>query len=129
MAAVARMYEEMGWLEQAADLYEASMEQGLPEPFYLKTIDRYALLRRKQGEWDKAVLLWQKAAEHGQYLPCIELAKYYEHHDRNYREALAWTQRALALLDKFFTYESTRRPVEIELLQRIQRINRKLSSE
>jgi uncharacterized protein YprB with RNaseH-like and TPR domain len=129
LAAIARLYEEMGWLEQAADLYGASMEQGLPEPFYLKTIERYALLRRKQGEWDKAVLLWQKAADQGQYLACVELAKYYEHRGRNYREALIWTQRALALLDRFFTYESTRRPVELELRQRVQRLTRKLLSE
>lgn len=126
LAAVARMYEELGWLEQAADLYAASIDQGLPEPFFLKTIDRYALLRRKQGDWQNAASLWQKAAERGQYLPCVELAKYYEHRERNYPEALAWTRRALALLDRAFTYESTRRPVELDLRQRETRLQRKL---
>jgi hypothetical protein len=127
IAAIARMYEELGWLEQAADLYEASLEKGLPEPFYIKTLDRFALLRRKQGDWEKATVLWKKAAERGQYLPCVELAKYYEHHTRNYPEAIKWTQRALGLLDHFFQYESTRRPVELDLQQRANRLLRKLN--
>lgn len=128
LAAIARMYEELGWLEQAADLYEASLNEGLDEPFFIKTIDRYALLRRKQGDWEKAVMLWEKAVEHGQYLSCVELAKYYEHRSRNYREALAWTERALGLLDRCFQYESTRRPVELALRQRAQRLARKLAA-
>lgn len=129
LAAIARMYEEMGRLEQAAGLYEVSIEQGLPKPFYLKTLDRYALMRRKQGEWAKAEFLWQKLAEQGQYLACVELAKYHEHHSRNYQEALSWTQRALSLLDGFFEYESTRRPVELDLRQRAQRLMKKMLAE
>ena len=127
LAAIARLYEELGWLEQAAVLYENSIEHDLPENFFFKTIDRYATMRRKQGEWQKAVTLWQKAAEHGQWTACVELAKYYEHQARDYVQALHWTHQAVALLDRHFTYESTRRPVELELRQRVARLMRKVS--
>ncbi len=127
LAAIARLYEEMGWLERAASLYEASIEKrDMPDSFFFKTIERYALMRRRQGDWEKSVQLWQVAAEHGYWSACVELAKFHEHRDRDYNRALYWSQRAVELLDGFFTFESTRRAEEKELRQRITRILRKL---
>jgi TPR repeat protein len=44
------------------------------------------------------VSLWQKAAAEGHVYAHIELAKYYEHHLRDYPEALNWTQKAERLV-------------------------------
>lgn len=126
MAAIARLYEELGWFDRAAALYEASLGQGLPEEFFFKTIDRYALLCRKHGEWQQAVRLWHKAAEHGYWSACVELAKYYEHQERNYEEALRWTQEAIALLPNFFRFGYTRRAQEDTLNRRMARLQRKM---
>ena len=123
LAAIARIYEEKGWLEEAAELYERSLDMGdLPEEFFFKYLERFALLRRKTGDWENAVSLWQKAAAHGQVNACIELSKYYEHRVRNYTEALAWARKALEILDDHRYYEGPRKAAERDLSHRIGRL-------
>ncbi len=126
MAAIARLYEEMGMLEEAANLYEQSLHLGdLPEPFFLKTIERYALLRRRQQDWDKAIQLWQKAAECGHVTACIELSKYYEHRERNFTQALEWARKAIDALDYSEQNMFSVRAVEHDIQRRIGRLYQK----
>jgi len=99
MIAIARLYEELGYFELAAAYYEHSLSQGMPEPFFIQTLERFALLYRRRGEWDAAVRLWEKAVEHEQVNACIELAKYYEHQMKNSAEAIRWSEVALNLLE------------------------------
>ena len=126
LAAIARLYEDQGWLERAAALYEASLAQGLPEEFFYKTVERYAVLMRRQGDWEQAERLWQRSAERGHYAACIELAKYYEHHLRNYPAALKWTEKAAAMIESTFRYSFSRREQHAELEQRANRIQKKM---
>ncbi|NMB87093.1 MAG: tetratricopeptide repeat protein [Chloroflexi bacterium] len=100
LIAIGRLYEELGHFERAIGLYESGLNAGLPRPFYLQTLQRYALIYRKQGRWEEAVQLWQKAAEFEQIDACIELAKYYEHQQRDDDTALLWTQRAIGYLSR-----------------------------
>jgi uncharacterized protein len=134
LAAIARLYEGMGWIEKAAQLYETSLEMGdLPEDFFFKTMERYALLHRRQGDWDKAAQLWKKAAEKGQIFACVELAKFYEHHERNYLEALQWAKKALEHLEVDRYFYGSGRAEEKEIERRIgrltQRVYRSVDSE
>lgn len=123
LAAIARLYEEMGMVDQAAELYERSLKVGdLPEPFFFKTIERYALLHRKQGEWYQAAQLWRRAAEHGEVSACVELSKYYEHHERNYMEALNWAKKALDNFEVDRFYPGSGRMLEHEIEHRIGRL-------
>lgn len=123
MAAIARLYEEMGWVDQAAALYERSLEMGdLPEPFFFKTMERYALLYRKQGEWYQAAQLWRRAADHGEVSACIELSKYYEHQERNYLEALNWAKKALDCFEVDRFYPGSGKTLEHEIEHRIGRL-------
>ena len=94
----------------------------MPEEFFYKTMERYALLHRRNGDWEKASQLWKKAAERGQVFACIELAKYFEHRERNYMEALQWAKKALELLemDRYFLGSGGTLGREIE--QRIGRL-------
>jgi tetratricopeptide (TPR) repeat protein len=127
LAAIARLYEEMGRIEEAAQLYASSLDRGdLPEEFFFKTIERYALLRRRQGEWDKAVQLWRQAAEHGELFACIELSKFYEHRERNYTEALRWANFAYQTLKERYFWEQAGRPVEKEIERRIGRLTQRV---
>lgn len=124
LAAIARIYEEKGWIEQAATLYERCLEIGdMPEHFFFKTMERFALLRRRKGEWELAAQLWKKAAEHGELSSCIELSKYYEHRMRNDMEALNWARRALDILDSMRYFEGSRKAIEQDLERRIGRLN------
>lgn len=129
LAAIARLYEELGWIDKAADLYERSLDAGdLPDLFFFKTMERFALLHRRQGNWAKAAQLWQKAAEHGEVSACIELAKYYEHQERNPFEALTWARKALDNLDldRYFIGSGQTQRREIE--RRVGRLYQKVYS-
>jgi len=129
LAAIARLYEELGWIDKAADLYERSLDIGdLPEEFFFKTMERYALLHRRQGEWQKAAQLWRKAAEHGEVSSCIELAKYYEHQERNPAEALVWARKALDVLAIDHFFPGSGRSLEREIERRIGRLYKKAYS-
>ncbi|MEA4930920.1 MAG: hypothetical protein VB026_05030, partial [Anaerolineaceae bacterium] len=46
---------------------------------------------------EEASALWQEAASEGSLEAFLELAKYYEHHNRDYPAALACTIQALTL--------------------------------
>lgn len=91
LIAIAKLYDEIGRRELAIALYEHSLQLGLPRPFFIQTLYRYADLARKEGNYDQAVSLWQKAAEYQEWVACLELAKHFEHRMRDYQGALQWT--------------------------------------
>jgi tetratricopeptide (TPR) repeat protein len=91
LVALARLFEELEHYEDAVALYELGLGRDIPEEHFWKTVMRYALLYKRRGEWEKAVALWEKAAEHGDPFACIELAKYYEHRIGDYEKALSTT--------------------------------------
>ena len=96
LIAVARMYEEINQWDFAVKLYEHSLAEGnLPLPFYLDTIKRYANLYRKQEKYVEALQLWIKAAEYHQTDACIEIAKHFEHRQKDYKSALLWVDTAM----------------------------------
>jgi TPR repeat protein len=67
----------------------------MPEEFFWKTVERFAALFKRERDWEPALRLWQKAADHGDLYAFIELAKYYEHEARQYKEAIEWTEAAI----------------------------------
>lgn len=128
LAAIARLYEELGWIDKATELYERSLDAGdLPEIFFFKTMERFALLHRRQRNWQKAAQLWRKAAEHGEVSACIELAKYYEHQERNPMEALAWARKALDNLEMDRYFLGSGQTLRHEIERRVARLYRKIS--
>jgi tetratricopeptide (TPR) repeat protein len=93
--AMGKLFEELGELDLAVALYEQGLKIGLPEEFFWRTVERFAHLHKKRGEYDSCARLWEKAAEHGEYYAYVELAKYYEHTARDVQQALYWTEAAL----------------------------------
>ena len=79
---------------QAAELYAFSRD--VPQGSY-----RLYTIYRRAGEWERARAVLEAMVRKNQmgYVPHIELAKIYEHHDRNYRRALFYTKIALAMCD------------------------------
>jgi uncharacterized protein len=129
LIAIARLYEELGQYDVAVELYGYSMQLGMPEPFFLQTLERFAGLYRKQGNWAMTLQLWEKAADHHQIAACVELAKYYEHQTRDAAKALTWTERAIQMADLYIRGLASRREVINELRHREERLTRKLSSQ
>lgn len=97
LVAIGRLFEELGQPQKALEFYNAGMNAGLPQDFYLQTLLRYAEIHRKVGEMQQACELWTKAANLDCAEACIHLAKYYEHQRREFHQALFWTERALRL--------------------------------
>jgi tetratricopeptide (TPR) repeat protein len=126
LIAVARLYEEMNRWQTAVQLYEHSLAEGnLPLPFYLDTIKRYANLYRKQERYEDALQLWIKAAEYRQVDACIEIAKYYEHRQKDSRSALQWVETAFTYLNDMPSIP-TRRYLQEGLTHRANRLQQKL---
>ncbi len=128
LIAIARLYEELGLIEDALRLYEFSLDLGLPESFFVQTLQRFADLQRKRGDWDATLSLWQKAAEHHQLEACVELAKFYEHNRRDCQQALYWTETAYQMVDRYIPGLAHRRRWKQELDHRRERLTRKLSA-
>jgi uncharacterized protein YprB with RNaseH-like and TPR domain len=126
--AIARLYEDLNRWEQAVVLYEHGLAQGLPLPFFLDTLRRFANLYRKQEQWDDAIRLWNKAAqEYHQVDACIELAKCHEHRRPDYSQALHWVELGLT-----YTLEipaiAVRNELQKDLNHRAARLRRKATS-
>ena len=127
LIAVARLYEEMKHLDRAVELYEFSLTSGLPLPFFLDTLRRYANLYRKQNRWDEAIQLWQKAVEYHQVDACVELAKYMEHHRRDYSAALGWAETAQSYVSEI-TALNIRKAIQSDLERRTLRLRLKIQT-
>jgi hypothetical protein len=96
--ALGKLFEDLDRREEAAHLYERGLEVGVSELDFGAAVQRLSTLQRRRGDLESAVSLWLKAAAEGHVYAHIELAKYYEHHLRNYPEARNWTQKAEELV-------------------------------
>jgi tetratricopeptide (TPR) repeat protein len=87
----------MGKWELSRDFLKSGMDQGLPDELKREAARSYANTLKKQDQWSEALEYWEFAAEMDDYRSCIELAKFYEHRDRNIQFALKWVERAALL--------------------------------
>ncbi|WP_054521489.1 ribonuclease H-like domain-containing protein [Thermanaerothrix daxensis] len=54
---------------------------------------------KRHGRIFEALQCWEKAANLNSLEACLELSRYHEHLEHNYRDALVWIDRAIAILD------------------------------
>ncbi len=97
---LARWLRQNGRLPEAVALYRRAIERGLSDPNLFSALWEMAILEKKSGHRDQAVAIWcdlacTKNALRGAALE--ELAKHYEHMERNYSLALEMTAAALAV--------------------------------
>jgi len=125
LIAIARLYEELGDYTAAVQLYEASLEIGLPTHFFIQTLYRFANLHRRTGKIEAALALWMKASEFNEVDACIEIAKFYEHQQKAYKQAIEWTDLALTYLDQSPLPRYLKNQRRLELEHRQQRLHQK----
>lgn len=105
LLSLARLFEDMGEIERAVQLYlhglqhEDFLVDNKLELYYIKAIYRLSIIYKRQGSFDHAIKLWERAAEHNFIDAHIELAKYYEHRSREYPIAIQWTEKAITILE------------------------------
>jgi tetratricopeptide (TPR) repeat protein len=126
LVAMGKLFEDLRHLETAAQLYERGLTHDLPEDIYWKAVRRLSFTQKRRGNLSAAVALWRKAAHSGQIYAYIELAKFYEHRQRDYNEAAQWTHAALALVNgpDFPRHACGRWLADLE--HRLARLHRKL---
>jgi tetratricopeptide (TPR) repeat protein len=128
LISIAKMFEDMGRWDEAAELFARGMEEDLPEANYREALQRLSFLQRRRGNHDAAMDLWRQAARAKQLYAYVELAKVYEHERRDYAEAAQWTRAALDIvrLDEF--PRDARRVWLAELEHRLARLETKLEA-
>jgi len=126
-AAVARLYEDLGKFDEAAQLYEASLNEGLPEDLFWDSLHRLALLHKRRSHYHMAVPLWEKAARHQRLEAFIELAKAYEHIFKEIDQAIHWTRQALQIIEQPGFPAIDRRMWQPDLERRLERLISKVN--
>ncbi len=92
--ALGKLFERLGHWDEAARLFERGLESGLTESDFGVAVKRLSILQKKRGDLGEAIRLWESAAQQGHLYAFIELAKHYEHKERDAKTALKWTKSA-----------------------------------
>jgi len=129
LVAMGKMFENLGRLEKAAQLYERGLAHDLPDETHWKAVRWLSFVQKRCGNLSAAVALWREAACSGQIYAHVELAKFYEHKRRDYAEAAQWTHAALALVNapNFSRQVCSRWLADLEY--RLARLHRKLGGD
>lgn len=127
LAALARLFESLNHFDTANQLYRYCLTAGLPEPHFWNTLERLSMMHKRQGDLSAAVRLWQQAAEGRQIYAHVELAKFHEHRQADFVEALRWTEAALDCINTTNCPPAIRQHWRAELKHRQTRLQRKLT--
>ncbi len=123
--ALGKLHEDLGHWNEAARLYERGLELNLTEADFGVAVKRLSILQKKRGDLSQAVQLWEDAAAQGHVYAHIELAKYFEHKQRDARTALKWAKSALKQIEKMDTPAYVRAHWRAEVEHRLARLERK----
>ncbi len=129
IAGIARWLREAGDLEQARALFRRAIytdvpDAGLPDNLLFRTQWDLAALERKLGAEEQAVAIWNDlaAVRNPFRVPALEeLAKYYEHRQKDLARALETTRAALGHMGVNHEDSPALRRREQRLEERLQR--------
>jgi uncharacterized protein YprB with RNaseH-like and TPR domain len=99
---LARWVEQAGRREEALSLFRRAVDMGLPDDLLFRTLWDIAVMEKRLGREEAALAAFAELA--GSRNPyrvraLEEVAKHYEHRERNYAMALETTRSALVLED------------------------------
>jgi uncharacterized protein YprB with RNaseH-like and TPR domain len=123
--ALGKLFEDMGHWEDAARLFERGLELELDESDFGVAVKRLSSLQKRRGDMDEAIRLWKDAAGRGHLYAFIELAKYFEHKQRDMKSAMKWSKSALMRVEKAEMPEYMRIHWKNEIEHRMERLKRK----
>ncbi len=101
LVSVARMFEDLGFLQDGRDCYERALALPAPRAFRMATAQRLAMICKRTGRTARAVELWNGLVQAGcaSADPYVELAKHHEHRARDFTAAIDVVEHALTRLD------------------------------
>lgn len=88
-----------------------------------------AISYKKEQDWNEAVTSWRAMIARGEggTWPYIEMAKYYEHIEKNNERALAYSMRALAQVLNQGLLSGEKPQIEEDIMKRISRLKGKIN--
>ncbi len=124
---LARWQIALGMPDKAEKMLRMAAEQDLPLEIYHQALFFLGQLLKRNDRREEAVPLWQQIAvtSFGDVSAHVELAKYYEWHDRDLEQALEWTHRALTLSESWPSGQDDLARFELE--HRMERLERRIS--
>jgi uncharacterized protein len=121
-AALARLYEDMNEEDKSINLYASALSRGVSQDLFFVSLERYASLYRRSGQWEKAVELWEIGAGRTHLPSVIALAKYYEHRAIDLQRALDWVEKGVNILENSTLPASKKRLLQLDLQKRYNRL-------
>ncbi len=114
--------------DSAIDIYTEALKQtNLDAQIRLKCLENLAGLHKKQKKYEAAIPLWIEAIHLNSEKSFIELAKYYEHIENNYEEALQYVNQVLHLIE--FNYpDHQKRIILPQIRHRKTRLEEKINT-
>jgi tetratricopeptide (TPR) repeat protein len=123
--ALGKLFEHLGRWDEAARLFEHGLQFGVTETDFGWIVKRLSSLQKRRGDFDEAIRLWEKAAAEGHIYAHIEMAKYYEHKQRDVKTALQWTKSAWEEVERADLPGYMREHWLDEIAHRLERLERK----
>jgi tetratricopeptide (TPR) repeat protein len=129
LLAIGKLREDLGHLSEAVQLYQACLNRAQDAKIRCGVIERLSFIHKRNGEITKAMSLWHEAAGLGEIYAHVELAKIFEHQQKEFPEALEWTQTALNLIDSPSFPLLDRYQWKDALVHRKQRLEKKIKKQ
>ncbi len=105
---IGKMFDEEKRYEQSTHYYAEALKHNLAEEETLEILRLASYAYKRQGDWEEAEKLWKKIIDRSPeyiYYPYEELAKYYEHHSKDYQKAKGVVEEALNIEENIFLRE------------------------
>lgn len=120
-----KVMEKLGDMEKTVEFFNQALDGGLPSDLSLMTMKKLSYLFKKNGDWDKAVFIWQQLTKEknvtaGHLFSFRELAMYWEHREKNYEEARKITEEG------FVVSMETGSAFKDDFSRRMERLKRKI---
>ena len=135
---VGKLFEDNGDMAIAIPLYRTYINKYQQQPaeednyLLLTALMRLALIYKRAADYPSALPLWEKSTRHHHIPAYIELAKYYEHTEKDLNSARKWTTEAIEVISTPGESNLTINPSTSywlpHLTHRLNRINRKIQS-
>lgn len=116
---------DLGMVAAAEQNLRLAVQGELSLADFQRTLSRLGLLLKQNGRRAEAVPIWKQIASTSfdEVAAHVELAKYYEWHEKSLAEAIVWTEQALSLVESWGRRGEV---VQAELRHRLARLKRKL---
>jgi uncharacterized protein YprB with RNaseH-like and TPR domain len=121
-------FEKINLPSQATECFKKVLESERSSPIHNDTRLRLGIIHKRNRQWDLAINQWQRMIQTGMFSiqPYEELAKYYEHHARDYMTAIMWVTRAIDQLQIQMHLRSEKNGYVLDRLKgRLERLQRK----